>query len=124
MGEPLFRRLARGVEVTEAGYLVHQRVRRILAESDKIAAAFEASGRERLVFAPAFPAAGRTTEGGVQLVDGAAVSESVYADDPVHPARTAWLAELVDPGIDARCVTLGDARTQAQLDALDNGENK
>jgi DNA-binding transcriptional LysR family regulator len=35
---------ARGVEVTEAGYLVHRRVQRILAESDKIAAAFEDRG--------------------------------------------------------------------------------
>ena len=46
LGEPLFRRLARGVTVTEAGYLVHRRVRRILAESEEISAAFE--DREKL----------------------------------------------------------------------------
>lgn len=47
LGEPLFRRLARGVEVTEAGYLVHRRVRRILAEAEKIAAVIEDRGELR-----------------------------------------------------------------------------
>lgn len=41
LGEPLFRRLARGVEVTEAGYLVHRRVCTILTESEEISAAFK-----------------------------------------------------------------------------------
>lgn len=63
----------------------------------EIAAAFRASGRKRLVIAPAFPAAGRITRGGWQYVHGVPVDESPYAADPVHPARTARIADLLDP---------------------------
>ncbi len=65
----------------------------------EVAAALEASGRERAVVAPAFPAAGRTTDGGVQFLDGA----------PIGDLR-ALLA-----GIDA---DVADARTDADLDAV------
>ncbi|MGO4740217.1 four-carbon acid sugar kinase family protein [Bosea sp. 2KB_26] len=78
-------------------------------------AAFRASGRKRLVFAPAFPAAGRTTVGGVQCVDGIPVSETAYGRDPVHPARHSVLADLVPPSIGN--VVLLDATTQDELDA-------
>ena len=43
----------------------------------ELQACFKASGRKTLVLAPAFPAAGRTTVGGIQLVDGVPVSETV-----------------------------------------------
>lgn len=78
-------------------------------------ACFAASGRTSLVFAPAFPGAGRTTVNGIQLVDGVPVAASVYGRDPMHPARHSALADLVPPGI--RDVTLLDARTQDELDA-------
>lgn len=78
-------------------------------------AAFRASGRKRLVFAPAFPAAGRTTVGGVQLVGGIPVSETAYGRDPVHPARHSVLADLVPPSIGN--VVMLDATTQDELDA-------
>lgn len=81
----------------------------------ELAAAFKASGRERLVFAPAFPAAGRTTAGGIQLVDGQPVNETIYGRDPVHPARLARLREFVLPFIDK--TILLDASSQDELDA-------
>lgn len=77
-------------------------------------AAFDASGRKRLVFAPAFPAAGRTTAGGIQYVNGVPVSDSVYGRDPVHPAWTSSLADLV-PGSIGDVVML-DVTTQDDLD--------
>jgi uncharacterized protein YgbK (DUF1537 family) len=67
-----------------------------------------------LVFAPAFPAAGRTTVGGVQLVDGVPVSETVYGRDPVHPVRHSRLSKLVPPS--TRNVVILDAVTQEDLD--------
>ncbi len=63
----------------------------------EIAAAFSASGRKRLVVAPAFPGAGRVTIGGMQWVNGVLVSESDYSRDPVHPAQTSCIADLIDP---------------------------
>ena len=65
----------------------------------EIAAAFRASGRSRLVVAPAFPEAGRLTVGGIQTVNGIPVSESVYGRDPVHPAGTSRIADLIDPSL-------------------------
>lgn len=65
----------------------------------EITAAFKASGRPRLVIAPAFPAAGRTTFNGVQLLNGQPVSETAYGRDPVHPARTSHIEDLVDPNL-------------------------
>jgi uncharacterized protein YgbK (DUF1537 family) len=83
--------------------------------AQELEACFKASGRTSLVFAPAFPAAGRTTVGGIQLVDGVPVAESAYGRDPVHPARHSALADLVPDCIPD--VTLLDAATQEELDA-------
>jgi uncharacterized protein YgbK (DUF1537 family) len=81
----------------------------------ELEACFKASGRKTLVFAPAFPAAGRTTVGGIQRVDGVPVSDSVYGRDPVHPARQSALAELVPACVEN--VVLLDAATQEELDS-------
>lgn len=81
----------------------------------ELEACFKASGRKALVFAPAFPEAGRTTVRGIQLVDGVPVSESVYGHDPVHPARHSALVELVPNCI--KNVTMLDAVTQEELDS-------
>src|SRR5919112_5760097 len=51
----------------------------------ELAAALGASGRDRAVVAPAFPAAGRTTVDGVQLVRGVPVQETEARDDPRTP---------------------------------------
>lgn len=81
---------------------------------DEIEFAFRASGRNTLVFAPAFPDAGRMTLEGVQLVNGVPVHLSSYGKDPVHPARTARLQDLVPP--DVENVLIFDAQTQDDLD--------
>jgi uncharacterized protein YgbK (DUF1537 family) len=83
--------------------------------AEELEACFAASGRKTLVFAPAFPQAGRTTVGGIQLVDGIPVSESPYGHDPVHPARHSALADLVPDCI--KSVRLLDAVTQEELDS-------
>lgn len=81
----------------------------------ELAAAFAASGRRTLVFAPAFPEAGRTTMHGVQRVHGVPVAKSVYGCDPVHPARHSALAGLVPVSVGS--AVLIDASTQDELDA-------
>ncbi|KQX21405.1 four-carbon acid sugar kinase family protein [Variovorax sp. Root434] len=83
--------------------------------AQELEACFAASGRKSLVFAPAFPQAGRTTVRGIQLVDGIPVSESAYGKDPVHPARHSALIDLVPSCI--KNVTLLDAVTQEELDS-------
>ncbi|MCI9866932.1 four-carbon acid sugar kinase family protein [Rhizobium skierniewicense] len=75
----------------------------------EIAAAFRASGRSRLVIAPAFAEAGRLTIGGIQAVHGIPVSESSYGRDPVHPARSSNIADLVDPSLGKAVVVASDS---------------
>ena len=61
----------------------------------ELAAALGGSGRERVVFAPAFPAAGRTTVGGTQRVHGVPVDETEMANDPQTPVRNAHVPSLL-----------------------------
>ncbi|TIM33111.1 MAG: four-carbon acid sugar kinase family protein [Mesorhizobium sp.] len=89
----------------------------------EVAAAFRASGRSRLVIAPAFPAAGRLTFGGIQTVNGIPVSQSVYGRDPVHPANTSHIANLVDPSLGIPTIlaadSSGDAATKGSILIVD-----
>lgn len=61
----------------------------------EIEAAMEATGRKRAVVAPAFPASGRTTEDGVQLVHGVPVHETELARDPRNPVRESHLPTIL-----------------------------
>jgi D-threonate/D-erythronate kinase len=105
----------------------------------ELAAALGASGRGRAVVAPAFPAAGRTTVDGVQLVRGVPVHETEAKDDPRTPVREGHVptllaaafpsvvslsaGDLADPAAvrraleDAVCV-VADAARDEDLEAL------
>jgi uncharacterized protein YgbK (DUF1537 family) len=54
-----------------------------------------AHARVRAIMVPAFPAAGRTTVGGIQLVDGIALTETEAARDPLDPVRSSRVATIV-----------------------------
>ena len=75
---------------------------------EEIAAAFHSSGRRRIVIGPAFPDAGRLTIAGIQTVNGVPVSRSDYSRDPVHPARTSRIADLIDPSLGQAVVLAQD----------------
>jgi uncharacterized protein YgbK (DUF1537 family) len=51
----------------------------------EVDAALSAAGAAVGLFAPAFPAVGRTTREGVHYVDGTPVAETAYGDDPAGP---------------------------------------
>ena len=95
----------------------------------ELEAALASGGRRAAVVAPAFPATGRTTVGGVQLVDGEPVHRTRFAHDPVTPVLEGDLVRLLG----ARHVAAGaspaaalaaggfvvcDAETDADLEAL------
>jgi len=83
----------------------------------EVAAAFHASGRSRLVIAPAFPEAGRLTVDGIQTVNGIAVSKSDYGRDPVHPAGTSYIADLIDPSLGRPIILAPDSSSDAATNA-------
>ena len=105
----------------------------------ELGAALGASGRERAVVAPAFPAAGRTTADGVQLVRGVPVHETEARDDPRTPVREGHLptllaaafpsvvslgtGDLADPAtvrraLDEAVCVVADAASDEDLEAL------
>src|SRR5688500_5604133 len=61
----------------------------------ELAAALGGARRKRIVVAPAFPAAGRTTVGGIQRVHGVPVDETEIANDPNTPVREAHIPSLL-----------------------------
>src|ERR687893_1800639 len=61
----------------------------------ELAAALGSARRDRVVVAPAFPAAGRTTVGGIQRVHGVPVDETEMANDPQTPVREAHVPSLL-----------------------------
>lgn len=81
----------------------------------EIEATWTASGRRRVIFAPAFPAAGRTTRNGVQLLDGVDLGDSSFAGDARQAVATGKIEQLLAPltGIEIR-----DAENDDDLDAI------
>ena len=61
----------------------------------ELAAALGGAYRGRAVVAPAFPAAGRTTVGGIQRVHGVPVDETEMANDPHTPVSEAHIPSLL-----------------------------
>ncbi|HWS79709.1 MAG TPA: four-carbon acid sugar kinase family protein [Rubrobacter sp.] len=61
----------------------------------ELAAALGGARRDRAIVAPAFPAAGRATVGGIQRVHGVPVDETEMANDPHIPVREAHVPSLL-----------------------------
>src|SRR5262249_49750507 len=78
--------LYKTVDSTLRGYLAAE-----------IGTARRETGRRRVVFAPAFPAAGRTTRDGRQLLDGEDLGQSSFARDARHAVATSEIAKLLEP---------------------------
>lgn len=64
---------------------------------EELDAAWRVSKRRRVVFAPAFPAEGRTTVHGVQLLDGVDVASTTFGADPRHPIESAAIGSILAP---------------------------
>ena len=61
----------------------------------ELAAAMDAMGADKLVFAPAFPRMDRITRQGIQYVDGVPVAESVFGSDPFEPVRSSSVETIL-----------------------------
>ncbi|EJC83743.1 hypothetical protein Rleg4DRAFT_6501 [Rhizobium leguminosarum bv. trifolii WSM2297] len=84
----------------------------------EVIAALGASGRDIAILAPAFPAGGRTTEGGRQLLRGVPLEETEFAKDPLHPITDSRLRALFRDISEAEIRHLG----LAEVRALKSGE--
>ena len=62
----------------------------------ELEAAIEVLGSKKAILAPAFPAVGRTTVGGILLVNGVSVTDTQFADDPISPIKEANIPRLLE----------------------------
>lgn len=86
---------ARAHEWRDAGILVKQFDSTLRGPvAAEVIAAWRASGRRKLLVAPAFPAAGRTTMEGEVRVDGVPVAETSFGRDPLTPVRVSSVPGL------------------------------
>ncbi|MHC2484722.1 four-carbon acid sugar kinase family protein [Rhizobium leguminosarum] len=78
----------------------------------EITAALAASGRAIAIVAPAFPAGGRTTEGGRQLLRGVPLEQTEFVKDPLHPVTDSHLRALFRdvPDAEVRYLKLAEVR--------------
>lgn len=61
----------------------------------ELAAVMDATGLERLYFAPALPELNRTTVNGVQFVDGLPLSHTPFANDPFTPVVSSFVPKII-----------------------------
>ncbi|MEA5048111.1 MAG: four-carbon acid sugar kinase family protein [Eubacteriales bacterium] len=61
----------------------------------ELAATIVASGASRMIFVPAFPAMGRTTQNGVQYVNGVPLAETEFARDLFNPVKSSRVSEII-----------------------------
>ena len=90
----------------------------IAAELDALLSAFPA---EPLIYAPAYPAMGRTVRDGNLYVDGVPVSETEFARDRLNPVAQSHVPSLLAECPRASAVQVIDGETDADLDAAARG---
>jgi uncharacterized protein YgbK (DUF1537 family) len=78
----------------------------------------------RVLFAPAHPASGRITAGGVQLLDGVPLERTQLALDPLNPMRTSVVADILaeQTSLAVRHVPIGDVTGPGLAGALAAGD--
>ena len=72
----------------------------------ELAALLRAAGGQRVYFAPALPAAGRVTRGGIQLVHGVPVQRSAYSRDTADPVREASVGAIIRSQTDIPVISI------------------
>lgn len=61
----------------------------------ELAAAVDAAAEKNIVFVSAFPKTNRTTENGIQLINGIPVAQSVFGNDPFNPVTVSRVKEII-----------------------------
>jgi D-threonate/D-erythronate kinase len=91
------KRVLDAAQVARGAHIVYKKLDSTLRGNvaAELAAALGGARRDRVIVAPAFPAAGRTTVGGIQRVHGVPVDETEMANDPDTPVSEAHVPSLL-----------------------------
>jgi len=73
----------------------------------ELTAMLQASGSKHIHFIPAFPKMGRTTEGGIQFVNGVPLSQSVFGQDPFEPVRHSDIKKIIASQCETEVTIMG-----------------
>ncbi len=84
----------------------------------ELEAALQASGAQALIFSPAFIPSGRTTENGVQYLNGVPLEQTELARVPKSPVTQSNLAAIIATQSDLRCANLSLADLRGDIPAL------
>ena len=68
----------------------------------ELAAVLDGAETGQLFFIPAFPALHRTTQNGIQYVDGLKLEESSFGEDPFDPMRCSFVPEILEKQTDKK----------------------
>ena len=75
---------------------------------------------ENICFVPAFPAAGRTTKGGVHYIDATPVARSAFGQDPFSPVEESYIPSwLAQRGLRQRCLSVDSRKL---LSGMEKGD--
>jgi len=95
-----------------AGRVVYKKIDSTLRGNigAELEAAIADMAGEKAIVAPAFPAVGRTTVAGILLVNGVAVAETQFANDPISPVTESHIPSLLEKSTGRRvgCLTVKD----------------
>lgn len=83
----------------------------------ELSAMVDALGQE-LVFVPALPEENRTTQNGIQYIDGIPVGESIFREDPLNPVTESAIWRIIrqESTIEVRMVNQGGQVWRAEAD--------
>ncbi len=109
------RKAVRGI----AGGLVYKKIDSTLRGNigAELAAVMSELGYKKAIVAPAFPAAGRTTVGGVLLVNGTPVAQTNFARDPGFKFSGSDVAAILrqSTGLDAGFIPIDSIRREPEI---------
>lgn len=94
----------------------------------ELEAMLQASGRDTMWLVPAYPDTGRTTQEGIQYVDGVPVFESQFGNDSLNSLKNSCIASIIKEQTDleaAHCKSDLNVKKIAEImfvDAATNGE--
>lgn len=80
----------------------------------ELSALIDAFNGRPVALIPAYPAAGRTTMGGYQLVDGVHLDKTQFASDILNPVTDSYIPHIISSGCDKRVVLANTESVMAE----------
>ena len=104
-------------------YAIEQRIEHVYKKIDstlrgnigaELSALIDAYNGRPVALIPAYPAAGRTTVGGYQLVDGVHLDKTQFASDILNPVTDSYIPHIISASCDKRVVLANTSSVKAE----------